>query len=350
MLASPLISVVMPAYNAGAFIRESIDSILNQSMQDFELLIINDGSSDDTEAVVQSFQSGKIAYRAQPENRGVPATRNALLGMARGEYIAFADSDDVYHPRRLEIQADFLRAHPAVGVVSARIMGFNGTPPAFPDLQPVKARLNPKQIRSRLLFSDSAVMAHPLVMLRKSVLREHSIAYSAKYPVGEDFHLYQQLGRVTDMVELDAVLCLYRVHAGNISKDRKITRKHSIQARIDCLKSDFNLDIGDIFDDDGRVKSADAFARLTSDIDKLVDAKSIDPRYDTKMLRKGAVKFLYAKLRDIENRTGDYGAIYAAYRQSKLLRRISFNRKLRIYLKALLAFFTRGFSRAHTTS
>jgi len=336
----------MPAYNVGAFIRESIDSILEQSAQDFELLIINDGSSDDTEAVVQSIPSDKIVYRAHPENRGVPATRNALLAMARGEYIAFADSDDVYHPRRLEIQANFLRVHPEVGVVSARIQGFDGRPPAFPDPQPVKVRLNSKQIRSRLVFSDSAAMAHPLVMLRKSVLVRHSIAYSVKHPVGEDFHLYQQLGRVTDMVELDAVLCLYRVHAGNISKNRTVTRKHSLQARVDFMKSNFNIDIGDVFDDDGRVKNADAFARLGAEVEKLVGDKIHDPRYDAEVLRKGAVKFLYARLRDLENRTGDYGAICAAYRQSNLLRRISFSRKLRIHIKALLAFFTR----AHTTA
>ena len=350
MTDSPLISVIMPAYNAGAFIRESIDSIFNQSEQNFELLIINDGSSDDTEAVVRSFQSDKIVYRAHPENLGIPATRNELLGMASGEYIALADSDDIYHPRRLEMQAEFLRAHPDVGVVSARINGFDGKAPAFPDLQPVKVRLHPAQIRSRLLFSDSAVMAHPLVMLRTSVLRQHAIAYDTNIPVGSDFHLYQQLGRVTDMVELDAVLCFYRIHTGNISKNRKVTRKHSLQARVGFLKTNFNIDIGDVFDDDGRVKRADKFARLNTEIEKLVDAKIDDPRYDAELLQKGAVKFLYAKLRDLENRTSDYDAIYAAYRQSKLLRRISINRKLRFHIKALFAPFSRIFSSLHKTS
>lgn len=350
MPESPLISVVMPAYNAGAFIRESIDSILNQSEQDFELLIINDGSNDDTEAVVQSYRSDKITYRANPENLGISVTRNKLFEMAGGEYIALADSDDVYHPKRLAIQANFLRAHPEVGVVSARIKSFGGRPPAFPGLRPAKIRLNPEQIRSRLIFSDSAVMADPLAMFRKSVLVRHSIVYNINLPVGMDFHLYQQLGRVTDMVELDAVLCLYRIHAGNISKNRELTRKHSLQAKIDFLKSNFNIDIGAVFDDDGRVKCADKFSRLNTEIEKLVAAKIDDPRYDAEMLHKGAVKFLYAKLRDIENRADDYGAIYAAYRQSKLLRRISPNRKLRFHLKALFAPFMRICSRPHKTS
>jgi len=217
-------------------------------------------------------------------------------------------------------------------------------------LQPAKIRLNPKRVRGRLIFSESAVVAHPLIMIRKNVLARHSIAYSMDFSVGEDFHLYQQLGRVTDMVELDAVLCLYRIHAANISKNRKVTRKHSLRARIDFLKSNFNIDISDILDDDGRVKRADKFARLNTEIEKLVDAKIDDPRYDAELLQKGAVKFLYAKLRDLENRTGDYDAIYAAYRQSKLLRRISINRKLRFHIKALFAPFSRIFPRLHKTS
>ena len=335
---SPLISVVMPAYNTGAFIGEAIDSILNQSEQNFELIIRNDGSSDDTEAVVKSYSSDKIRYYANPENLGISKTRNKLIEAARGKYLAIADSDDIYHPCRLAMQAEFLESRPEVGVVSARIRSFEGQPPAFSDIQAkkVKIRLKPKQIRSRLFFKTASPMPHPTTMIRKEVLSEHGIFYDSRWLVAGDYHLFQQFGLVTDMVELDVELCLYRIHSSNISKNRALSRKNTLQSRIEFLKNDFNADIDGVFDDEGRIKDAEKFTRLNAEIEKVVKSQIHNPLYDAEMLQNGAINFLYKALRDLGHRTKDYGAIYAAYRQSELLRRIRISRKLRLYLKALL--------------
>ena len=137
----------MAAYNAGAFIREAIDSILFQSEQNFELLITNDGSSDDTEAIVQSFASNKIRYHANPENLGVFKTRNNAIEMARGKYIAIVDSDDISHPRRLEIQAGFLDTVTRKLAWSVQdIRSFEGRPPSFHNLPTgkIKVKYSPK--------------------------------------------------------------------------------------------------------------------------------------------------------------------------------------------------------------
>ena len=335
---SPLISVVMPAYNTGAFIGEAIDSILNQSEQGFELIIRNDGSSDDTEAVVKSYSSDKIRYYANPENLGISKTRNKLIEAARGKYLAIADSDDIYHPCRLAMQAGFLESRPEVGAVSARMRSFKGQPPTFSDIQArkVKIKLKPEQIRSRLFFNTSSPMPHPTTMIRKEVLSKHGIFYDSRWLVAGDFHLFQQLGLVTDMVELDVELCLYRIHSSNISKSKNLARKNSIRSRIEFLNNHFNADIEGVFDDAGRVKDAEKFTRLNMEIEKVVSSHIRNPQYDAGLLQKGATNFLYRALRDLGHRTKDYGAIYAAYRKSDLLHQISISRKLRLYLKALL--------------
>ena len=334
----PLISVVMAAYNAGAFIRESIDSILNQSEQNFELLITNDGSSDDTEDIVQSFALNKIRYHANPENLGIAKTRNNAIEMARGKYIAIVDSDDISHPRRLEIQAGFLDNHPQVGVISAKIRSFEGRSPSFRSLPTgkIKVKYSPKQIKSRAVFGDSSVVPNPATMIRANVLAQHHLEYDSNLPIASDFDLYQRLSTVTDMVHLDSELLLYRIHPDNISKNRKINRKYNHKARLEFFKKHFNFDISDIFDCSNQVKDIERFALLNAGVEKIVNALITDPRYDANILRQGAVKYLNRALRGLACRTNDHGAIYSAYRQSELLRHLSVKRKLRYYLKSLL--------------
>ena len=329
----------MPTYNAGEFLREAIESILYQSEQDFELIIVNDNSGDDTQAIVQSYKSDKIRYSAHSENLGAPRTRNKTLDMARGEYIAIADSDDISHPQRLAIQAGFLENYPTVGVVGARIRAFERKPPAFDNIPTgkVKIRLQPEQIKSRLIFNSSSAVAHAASMIRRRTLEKHRIFYNINYPVAEDFHLFQQLGLVTDMVELDATLYLYRIHSRNISKNRKIIRRYSLQTRIEFLKKKFDIDISDVFNDEGSIKSTEKFTRLAAEVEKIIETQKNNPQYDAEILYKGGVKFLYKSLRELENQSNDYGAVYAAYRKSKLLRRLKVNRKLRFHLKALFS-------------
>lgn len=112
--ADALVSVVMPAWNAAAYIASSIESVLGQSHRSLELLVVDDGSSDDTAAIVGRYAAAdpRICLIRQP-NAGVAAARNAGIERARGAYIAFLDSDDWWHPRKLELQVGQMRAHGA---------------------------------------------------------------------------------------------------------------------------------------------------------------------------------------------------------------------------------------------
>ena len=106
-----LVSVIMPTYNCERFIRESIDSVLAQTYINWELLIVDDCSTDETESVVRSFSDPRIRYMRNEQNMGAALTRNRALKEAKGRYIAFLDSDDLWLPEKLERQIDFMQAH-----------------------------------------------------------------------------------------------------------------------------------------------------------------------------------------------------------------------------------------------
>ncbi|WDF53814.1 glycosyltransferase family 2 protein [Mucilaginibacter sp. KACC 22063] len=117
-MSTPLITVLMPAYNAGSFMAEAISSILEQTFTDFELLIVNDGSTDDTEAIIKSFTDPRIVLINQ-SNGGVAAALNTGLKNARAAYIARFDADDICNPHRLAIQYHFMESHPEYGVIGS---------------------------------------------------------------------------------------------------------------------------------------------------------------------------------------------------------------------------------------
>ncbi|HEY8780536.1 MAG TPA: glycosyltransferase [Mucilaginibacter sp.] len=117
---NPKVTVLMPAYNAGKYIGEAITSVLEQSFTDFELLIINDGSTDETEKIIRSFKDPRIILINQ-DNRGVAAALNAGLKYARAKYIARFDADDICYPDRLKIQYDFINSYPEYSIIGSAV-------------------------------------------------------------------------------------------------------------------------------------------------------------------------------------------------------------------------------------
>ena len=120
MEQKPKVSVLVPVYKTEpGFLREMVSSVLRQTLRDFELVILDDCPSDSREGVVREFSDPRIVYAANERNLGITPSRNRLLDMARGEYLAILDHDDVCRADRLEREAAYLDAHPAVGVVGA---------------------------------------------------------------------------------------------------------------------------------------------------------------------------------------------------------------------------------------
>lgn len=208
------VSVLMPVYNTDEkFLRRAIESILEQTYHDFEFLIMNDCSSDPrVEDVVLSYEDKRIRYIKNSNNLGISGARNKLIELARGEYLAVMDHDDVSLPERLQKEADYLDEHPEIGVVGCAVR-YIGTS---------KFRRLPEddnELREALVFYSP--FCHPATMIRKSVLQKNKIAYEAAFSPAEDYALWSRLMGVTKFANLPDVLFEYRDYAGNTTHSQK---------------------------------------------------------------------------------------------------------------------------------
>lgn len=208
----PRVSVILPAFNAEAYIKEAIESILGQTFRDFELIVINDCSADGTEAVILSFGDDRLVYVKNEENLGVAATLNRGLALARGEYIARMDADDISLPRRLELQAACLDAHPDIAVLGTNVETFDENGPQRTGW----SATDPRQMNVDLFFSCG--IAHPSVMMRKSVIEELG-GYDREFEGLEDYELWCRVSKGHGVTTLPEVLFRYRVHSGQVTKN-----------------------------------------------------------------------------------------------------------------------------------
>lgn len=204
------VTVLMPVYNAEQYLREAIESILGQTHRDFEFLIIDDGSTDQSGAIINSYYDPRIRAVPNGNNFGLIYTLNRGLDLAQGELIARMDADDISQPERLARQVAFLNNHVNVGVCGSWIEWFMGR--ELIDQFPV----NDREIKQNLPYR--CPFAHPAVMLRAAVLRRYRLRYDPCYPHAEDYELWTRLASLTDFANLPEVLLKYRIHPGQICR------------------------------------------------------------------------------------------------------------------------------------
>lgn len=206
MSADPKVTVLMPVYNAEAYLREAMDSILAQTFTNFEFLIIDDGSTDGSAGIVRSYADRRIRLVQNERNLRLAATLNRGLGLARGEYVARMDADDISLPERLARQVAFMDAHPTVGISGTWAAAFGEARFSMPN------PTDSERIRAKLLF-DSALV-HPVVILRPALLARHGLAYRDLYPI-DDYDLWQRAARAFPLANLPETLLRYRVTGGS---------------------------------------------------------------------------------------------------------------------------------------
>ena len=212
----PRVSVLTPIYNTNPLhLREMIESILNQTFTDFEFLILNDSPENkEIEKIVKSYKDKRIKYFKNEQNMGISASRNKLMDMACGEYIAVFDHDDISVPSRLEQQVDFLDKNPHVGVVSGWLKFFGSKTTILKNPE------NDNDIK--IFMTDDCVIAHTAAMIRKSVLDENNIRYDEYYSPSEDYKLWAQLMPLTHFYNIPDVLVLYRYLNTNTTNKQHI--------------------------------------------------------------------------------------------------------------------------------
>jgi glycosyltransferase involved in cell wall biosynthesis len=215
---NPKITVLMPAYNAGKYIGEAIQSVLNQSYSDWELLIVNDGSTDDTVEIVESYDDSRIRLLNNPENLRLIKTLNRGLEEARGELIARLDADDLATPLRLELQVAALEAHPELVMVGGRSNVIDSTGACLHRGEDRFLPSSPGAIRLASMFFNP--FRHSAVTFRRATILELG-GYPATMQNVEDFALWSRLIDKYDTVNLDDVVCDYRQHGESVMSQAK---------------------------------------------------------------------------------------------------------------------------------
>lgn len=220
---TPRISVLLPVYNGQRYIRAAIDSILGQTFRNFELLIIDDGSTDSTADIVNSFNDSRIRIVRNKNRLKLSGALNKGMDLSRGEYVARMDADDICLPQRLAVQAAYMDSHPEVGICGShtRIFGMK-------KLEVHRAPLGRERVRAHMMFDNPFV--HPAVMLRKPFFDRHGLRYNGDYYPTEDYELWSRALRYFPGDNIDRVLLKYRLHADSMTRsdwnnmDEKATR------------------------------------------------------------------------------------------------------------------------------
>jgi len=204
----------MPVYNAEKYLREAIDSVLRQTYSGFELIIIDDGSTDDSHKIVRFYDDDRIRIMINETNMGLSYTLNRGIESAIGEYIVRMDSDDISLPERIKKQVDFMDNHPKVGVCGTWIkyIGVSRRPWRSTVCKyPEKHR----DIKSMSLFNSN--FSHPSVIMRKSLLEKFQLRYDSEHYDAEDYGLWHKCGFCFSLANIPEVLLLYRVNSGSIT-------------------------------------------------------------------------------------------------------------------------------------
>jgi glycosyltransferase involved in cell wall biosynthesis len=185
----PEISVILPAYNTGAYLGKAIRSVLDQSFSDFELLIINDGSTDETENIIRSFSDPRIVYIKNEQNCGLANALNKGIDIARGKYIARMDGDDICLPTRFTYQKAILDQQPDIAAVASTIIFINKSGEQTGSWELDKRTIYPATIKSKMPYENC--IAHPTIMMRSAVLKE--MRYEPGQENMEDYDLWLRL-------------------------------------------------------------------------------------------------------------------------------------------------------------
>ena len=209
----PDISVIIPVYNTGALLRETVHSVLEQSFADFELILVDDGSNAQTQQILSSFEDERITV-IHRENGGVASARNTGLAAAGGDYIALLDHDDLWHKDKLKNQKRMLDAHNDAVLVYSSVEVFGKSETVqVPEYEVINGEAFVSELRQNKIHSTSCVM------FRRKVIKENNITFVSETVPCDDWFFYLQMAQHGKFLHSPDVPVYYRLHAGNLSSD-----------------------------------------------------------------------------------------------------------------------------------
>ncbi len=212
-MRNPLVSVLLPVFNGEEFLKQTIESVLNQTFVNFEFIIIDDGSTDSSRQIINSFDDQRIVFIENSENLQLIKTLNKGLEIAKGNYLARIDADDYMHPTRLEKQVHFLDAHMDYVLAGSSVQLVRDGIEIEGDI--IKYYSDHDDIVFSMSFYCPFI--HPTIMLRMCIVREHQLKFDLGYLHAEDYEFWTRIVRYGKVYNLDENLTYYRVHSNQIS-------------------------------------------------------------------------------------------------------------------------------------
>jgi glycosyltransferase involved in cell wall biosynthesis len=230
----PLVSVVMPVYNGEKYLRQAVDSILSQTFQDFEFIIVDDGSKDKTAEILYEYGT-RVAVYNRGKN-GLVKSLNYGIDLAMGKYIARMDADDMAFPQRFEKQVDFLNKHADIGLLgtSAILIDQNGK-----RLRKLATPSSDLEIRWNILLNSPII--HSSAMFRRELFDRNGLRYEETYKAVEDYDLWRRFLYFSKAGNLPEPLIHYRIHQYNVTnQNRQIQIQNHIKISSEAISTEFS--------------------------------------------------------------------------------------------------------------
>lgn len=229
-LKRPSLAVTICCYNSEKYLDDCIKSILQQSYPYFDLIILDDGSTDNTSKILKKYQQQdpRIIVLQHKSKKGIPYSRNALLQFSKSkyDYLAIMDSDDIMSYHRLKKQTQYLNKHLLIDALGTYMFSFqdNNDLNNISNLHMMYVPINSKLIHSYMLFQNCCL--HPSIMIRTNILEQHpSLEYNTKYKTASDYSFFLQICKVGKVKNLDQFLTFYRIHPASVSKSKENEQK-----------------------------------------------------------------------------------------------------------------------------
>lgn len=222
-MAGPLVSIVLPVYNAASYLPQTLDSLARQTHDDYELIAIDDGSSDESLSILESYRAADDRIRIiSRENRGISRTLNEGIEAAHGELIARMDADDIAYPERLAKQVALMTARPTLALCGTHVDYL------ISDSRVLRVPASPvtgQEIAIMTIFDP--VFVHPTVMFRAQAIRAENGPYSTDYPHCEDFELFRRLAASCEAALIPEPLLAFRINHPSVRTRHAILQNHS---------------------------------------------------------------------------------------------------------------------------
>ncbi len=291
----PTISVLMPVYNCALYLVEAVESILNQTFTDFELIILDDCSTDNSADIAKSFTDKRIIYHRNDTNLGLANNLNVGLRMAKGKYIARMDGDDISLPERFQTQIDFLESHPDIDLCSCGLQMFGTENTIW------VRESDPEAVKITMMFYSPVL--HATSVWRKDSFEKHQLYYDQETFPAEDYDLWSRAIFYCRLVNIPQVLYKYRIHGIQVTKtDDRVAQKdreiklNYLKKAVEGCQDDFYNDFIDKFLASNNAVSINELKYLYK---RLINENSKFMFFNDKILRKRLYKYYQAKLVDL---------------------------------------------------